>query len=263
MSVYIRANEGVHFAGVDDVSVANISHYPVQTANNYQTGYRFKNDFIYADVSGFYRTFAGVSTNGSFDINGVNETVYFSYGSTTAGLEYQIDLKPLYWLSEPFQRFTVSATGDYTHGTYNNSSGCVIATNINNVSQTICNSSLDYDGYLLARQPTFQTRVTPAYTLPTNWGFVKAWTTYEYIGDHYSDQQQQQYLGTYYDLSFGITGDVGNHIEWTVRGTNLTNQIGLTEGNARVLIGSATTNNVILARSIEGRELNVQFKYKF
>jgi hypothetical protein len=83
------------------------------------------------------------------------------------------------------------------------------------------------------------------------------------VGDHYGDQQEKQYLGTYYDLSFGVTGNIGQHLEWTVRGTNMTNEIGLTEGNGRVLTGSATTNGVILARSIEGREVNAQLKYKF
>jgi len=263
MSAYIRVNEGVHFPSPSDITATNITHYPVQTANNYQFGYKIQNDLLYADVSAFYRTFSNVSTSGLFSIGGVSETLYFLYGETTEGLEYQIELKPLKWLGEGFRRFTISATGDYSHGTYNNSNGCVTETGISNVATTSCNSSLDFDGYLLARQPVFQTRITPAYTLPTNWGFVRAWTTYEYIGDHYSDQQQAQYLGTYYDLSFGITGDVGNSWEWTVRGANITNQIGLTEGNSRVLIGSATSNGVVLARSIEGREINAQIKYKF
>jgi hypothetical protein len=42
----------------------------------------------------------------------------------------------------------------------------------------------------------------------------------------------------------------------------MTNQIGVTEGNAR-LFGFASGGGVILARSIEGREVNFQVKYKF
>ncbi len=263
MSVYVRANEGVHFAAFSDVTAANISHFPLQSARNYQVGYRYQNEFLYVDLSAFDRIFSGVSTNGPFVINGAPQTVFFSYGSKTTGLEYQINLKPFQWLSEPFQRFTLAATGDYARGTYDNSSGCVIATSINNTTTTVCNAGLDYDGSLLARQPIFQTRVTPAYTLPTPSGFIKAWATYEYVGKHYGDQQEQQYLGSYYDLSFGVTGDVGSHWEWTVRGTNVTNQLGVTEGNARTLIGPATVNGVILARAIEGREINAQLKYLF
>ena len=49
------------------------------------------------------------------------------------------------------------------------------------------------------------------------------------------------------------------------QGTNLTNQIGLTEGNARVQIGTGTgiVNNFEMARPIFGREVNLQLRYKF
>ncbi len=49
---------------------------------------------------------------------------------------------------------------------------------------------------------------------------------------------------------------------YSVNGTNMTNQIGITEGNAR-LFGFASTNGVILARSIMGREVQGQIKYNF
>jgi len=69
-------------------------------------------------------------------------------------------------------------------------------------------------------------------------------------------------LGTYYDLGAGIVAEVGDKWEFRVMGSNLTNQIGLTEGNARVG-GNAVQNNVGFGRSILGSEVNVQLKYKF
>jgi hypothetical protein len=69
-------------------------------------------------------------------------------------------------------------------------------------------------------------------------------------------------LGNYYDLSFGVQANVGQHWVYSVQGTNLTNQIGITEGNSR-LFGFASGGGVILARSIEGREINGQIKYNF
>jgi DNA-directed RNA polymerase specialized sigma24 family protein len=44
-----------------------------------------------------------------------------------------------------------------------------------------------------------------------------------------------------------------------------TNQIGLTEGNARIAIGtgSGIANNFEMARPIFGREVNLQLRYKF
>jgi hypothetical protein len=60
-----------------------------------------------------------------------------------------------------------------------------------------------------------------------------------------------------------LVAAAGEHWEFRVQGTNVTNQISITEGNARVLIGSGNTGGVVLARSIEGREVNIQAKYKF
>lgn len=45
-----------------------------------------------------------------------------------------------------------------------------------------------------------------------------------------------------------------------VLGSNLTNQLGLTEGNAR-FGGNTVQNNVGFGRSILGREVNVTLKY--
>jgi outer membrane receptor protein involved in Fe transport len=58
---------------------------------------------------------------------------------------------------------------------------------------------------------------------------------------------------------------VGHNFEVRVQGTNLTNQIGLTEGNARVALGggSGISNDFEMARPIFGREVNLNLRYKF
>jgi hypothetical protein len=98
--------------------------------------------------------------------------------------------------------------------------------------------------------------------IPTSWGSLKLWLNYEYVGTRYGDQLNQQPLGHYYDFSAGAMANIGPNWVVTLRGTNLTNEIGVTEGNAR-LFGFASGGGVILARSIEGREVNLQVKYQF
>ena len=161
---------------------------------------------------------------------------------------------------KPFENFSLTFSGDYQDGQYTHSDGCY--TYQGETSTTVCNPSNAFNGNQLARQPVFQARVTPAYTLPMSWGSLSAWLTYEYIGSHYGDQLQLQPLGHYHDWAFGVVADIGTHWQLRLQGTNLTNQIGLTEGNAR-LLGAASAGGVILARSIEGREVNAQVKYKF
>ena len=97
------------------------------------------------------------------------------------------------------------------------------------------------------------------------WGSLRVFTTYTHVGLRYSDPTNQQVLPSYYTLDAGIVSNLGDHFEVRLQGSNLTNQIGLTEGNARVAIGSGSgiTNNFEMARPIFGRELNVQLRYKF
>ena len=98
-----------------------------------------------------------------------------------------------------------------------------------------------------------------------SWGDLRFFTTYSHIGLRYSDIANQQVLPSYYTLDAGIAAELGHSFEIRVQGTNLTNQLGLTEGNARIAVGggSGIANNFELARPIFGREVNLQLRYKF
>jgi len=43
----------------------------------------------------------------------------------------------------------------------------------------------------------------------------------------------------------------------------MTNELGLTESNSRIFGSAAGTTGVILARPLEGREVNMEVKYMF
>ncbi|MBB6249386.1 TonB-dependent receptor [Rhodanobacter sp. A1T4] len=251
MSAYVRLNDGVHFPAFTDF--ISFSSMPVEKVHNMEAGFKFQDSWIYADVSVYRRLFDDVPNSLLVAVGDTTETVSYLYGSEAKGINFDTTIKP-------FEHFSIALSGDYQDSHYTGSNGCY--TYQGATTQVVCSPKNDFDGYQLARQPTFQARLTPAYTLPTSWGSLSAWLTYEYIGSHYSDQQELQPLGHYYDLAFGVVADVGDRWEYRLQGTNVTNQIGLTEGNARIL-GTASTGGVILARSIEGREVNFQVKYKF
>ncbi|WP_174285349.1 TonB-dependent receptor [Sphingomonas bacterium] len=251
-SAYVRVNKGVHFPAFSDLTLT-LPDIPLQTARNYQGGVKFQNKWIYLDVSGFYRQFRNVSNPpAQYLVPGTNitERGTFAYGANTYGVQYQVTLNP-------FENFTLSATGDYARGTYNHSTGCIVFEGL--VNTVACNASFQYNGYLLTRQPLFQTRVTPAYTLDTSWGSLKAYATIEFVGKHWADFQQLQPLPSYYSLALGINARIGEHWELNLYGTNVTNQVGLTEDNATGVPAETT----ILARSMDGREVAAQVRFKF
>ncbi|WP_312487336.1 TonB-dependent receptor [Sphingomonas sp.] len=124
------------------------------------------------------------------------------------------------------------------------------------------NGRTDLTGNVVQRQPKWQWRVTPAYNLEFG-GETKAavFATLGYVGDRFSDVQNQQLLPHYYKLDAGVTFDLNRQVQFSVLGDNLTNVIGLTEGNPRT-IGSQGSG-VILARPIVGRSVRFAAGFRF
>jgi outer membrane receptor protein involved in Fe transport len=246
MSAYVRLNDGVIFPSFDDLRGDYPSGTPVEKVHNQEIGFKYQADWVYIDADAYHRLFYGVP----YSFTSPQGTVqYLLYGANSKG----VDLSTTF---VPFKNFTIKLAGDYMDGHYTNTG---LEEYTNEEGQ---NAYASMYGQQLQRQPRWQYRLTPAYTLPTSWGDVRAWITYEYIGERYEDLIESQPLGQYHDLSFGVQADVGQNWQLSVTGTNMTNQIGLTEGNAREF-GFANQNGVILARSILGREIQGQVKFKF
>ena len=153
--------------------------------------------------------------------------------------------------------FKIGVNGNLENAHYRNYLGCYDYTNYQ--GQNICG---DINGKQLARLPKDQFRVTLSDVQTTGWGSLTESFTYEYIGQRYQDQVEATPLYAYYDLGAVIVATVGENWEFRLLGSNLNNQFGLTEGNAR-FGGNTVVNNVGMGRSILGREIQVQAKYKF
>ena len=251
MSVYARFNTGVHFDDFDNnIRDADGKFAPLETNKNIEFGFKFQNSLAYVDVSAYHRQFLGLQYTETSQ-SGVPLSQTATYGSDSKGVDFIATLTPIHDLN-------LTVVGDYMDGHYTHYNGCAPYTDINGNPQCAI-----VDGAPLQRQPKFQIRFTPSYTLEPTWGAITGWVTYEHVGQRYEDITGLQPLGTYYMLSAGILTNVGSNWEFRLQGTNLTNQIGLTEGNARFAGVSAGINGVILARPIEGREGNIGVKYKF
>jgi outer membrane receptor protein involved in Fe transport len=265
MSAYARVNNGVLFDNFDlvrcnvnnGVNGCGARNPPLTTIRNYELGFKMQNAFTYIDASVYDKEFSGIAyipTN----IDDVPIGPPSTYGSTAKGLRLVGSVNPFAAVdNQPLKDFKITVNGNYEQAHYKNFNGCYTYTNINN--QVICGS---INGQPLARLPKLQVRVTPSDTQNLGWGAVTEYVTYEHIGQHYQDNTGLNPLGSYYDLAAGLVAEVGDNWEFRVAGSNLTNQIGLTEGNARVG-GNAVQNNVGFGRSILGREVNIQLKYKF
>ncbi len=160
---------------------------------------------------------------------------------------------------QPVKDFKIAVNAEYEKAALQGRQWIVSSTRASLARQSAGRST----GVQLARLPEdFQIRVTPSDTQIFSWGSVSEYVTYEHVGQHYQDNTGLNPLGSYYDLAAGIVATYGDKWELRLAGTNLTNQIGLTEGNAR-FGGNTAQNGVNFGRSILGREGNIELKYKF
>ena len=240
MAVYGRINQGVHFPGFDDLRSGQPE---TQKIDNYEVGYRTQNEFFYGVADIFHRKFTGVPFS---QILTDGDEITATYGASSYGLNLEGQVRPIAPL-------TVDFSGDWQHAVYTN------------YTSSFGTNGLSYTGLELQRQPRLQFRIMPAYTVPVPFGDVRFFATYTHIGLRYSDIANQEVLPAYYTLDGGVVADVGKNFEVRLQGTNLTNQIGLTEGNARIAVGtgSGISDNVEMARPIFGREVSLNLRYKF
>jgi outer membrane receptor protein involved in Fe transport len=269
MSAYVRVNDGVFFDKFDDVR-CNVngpasaavngscaSNPPLNTVRNYEGGFKVQNRYTYIDLAVYDKEFKGLSFT-PVDIQGTQIGPKTTYGSTSKGARLVGTVNPLADMEiQALRDFKITVNANYEKAKYKDFLGCAVYTNIN--GQKVCGI---INGNQLSRLPKMQIRVTPSDKQTMSWGTLTEFVSYEHIGQHYQDFTNLNPLGSYYDLGAGIIADIGENWQIRLLGSNLTNQFGLTEGNARVG-GNAVQNNVGFGRSIVGREGSIELKYKF
>ncbi len=269
MSAYVRVNNGVFFDKFDDVR-CNVtgpasaavtgscnSNPPLNTVQNYEGGFKIQNRYTYIDLAVYDKEFKGLSFT-PVDLQNVQIGPKTTYGSTSKGARLVGSVNPGAGSDvQAIQDFKITVNANYEKAKYKDFLGCAIYSDI--TGQKVCGI---VNGKQLARLPKMQIRVTPSDTQVMGWGKLTEFVSYEHIGQHYQDFTNLNPLGSYYDLGAGIVADIGESWQIRLLGSNLTNQFGLTEGNARVG-GNAVQNNVGFGRSIVGREGSIEVKYRF
>lgn len=248
MSAYVRANTGGHFPDFDNGMRSGNGDVPIQKIRNFEVGFKYQSDLLYADISAYRRDFSGLlyqPTDGLGTPVGDPKV----YGSESVGVNFIGAVTPT-------DNLRIQLVANYLDGEYTDYDACFPYVDIN--GQPNC---APIQGKQLQRQPKLRYMLTPSYRFDTGWGDITAYVTYTYVGDHTQDQSGLQQLGTYETIDFGVTANVGEHWQFNLRGTNMTNELGLTESNSRIFGAASSAGGVLLARPLEGREVNFQVKY--
>lgn len=264
MSVYGRASNGGHFNDFDNgIRGTGGDFPPMQKVKNFEYGWKWQTEWAFFDVSGYHRLFTGLPYSRT-DINNTpldcNNQPTAESGLPQCTANYGADTKGVnaHALFTPTPNFKIDSLLAYQDGHYSHAQFAYVYSDVNGDLQTTL-----IDGKPLQRQPKLRWYVTPSYNFVFDWGNIMPWFTYTHVGQRYEDQTGLAPLGVYQTWDFGVVANYGPNWEFRVQGTNLTNEIGLTEGNARVAGVPTGPGGVLLARSIEGREVNFRVTYHF
>jgi iron complex outermembrane receptor protein len=230
VGAFVRYSRGNSFPFFDSLRDGNTIAPKI---DSYEGGVKVSTRMVSAYATVFHNDFTGLSV--SRIINGL--PVISVGGARTTGVEFEGALRPVEGLS-----IGVGAT--YLHSRYNNFF-----------------TTVDVSGEQTQRQPKFQWRVSPSYEHDIGGAKAAVFTTLSYIGNRFSDPENTQLLPKYYKLDAGVSLAVRENLKFQVTGDNLTNNIGLTEGNPRII--GAQGSGAILARSILGRSFRFSIAYGF
>jgi len=223
LGVFARYSRGNSFPAFDNLREGLTIIARVDT---YEGGLKLSLPALSLFATGFHNRFDGLATTQI--INNVPSSQ--TGGASANGVELEATLRP-------FRGFSLNASGTYLDATYRG-----FFTN---------NGLIDNSGRRVQRQPKWGWRVTPAYELAVGGLRPSLYATLQYTGDRFSDPENNQLLPHFYQLDAGVSVEVAERVRLQVTGNNLTDEIGLTEGNPRI-IGSQGSGP-ILARPILGR----------
>ena len=235
-SVFVRANSGVHFPMFDDVrsgTGGSPGYAAVEKINQYEVGFNAVTSLYTAYLS-IYTNKLTNSQEQSFTVGAGSTT--FPSSSQSTGLEFETTIRPV-------RNFDISFSGDFARGKYVDSGPLT--------------------GNQVARMPGVEYRLTPSYRIPTDLGTFRVFGTFTRTGHRYSDAQNQQFLPGYGTLDVGATATLANGVDLRLSVTNVTNTLGLTEGNPRVAGSGVGAGNVEMARPLFERAVQVSVGYSF
>ena len=221
----------------------------------YEAGATFADYGFVGTLRGFRTLFDNQSFSGGVDPANPNLNVGFFGNSTTNGVDLDATYRPEFEVLHPFS-LHVQAT--YQDSTFNNVSTGAININNQNIGSE---ANAFYDGKTPGRTPNQLYTITPAYDLPAHYGQV--YLRYMYIGRIYADNGDQVPLPGYGVLGIGAIGNITPNLTLNVSVDNVTNALGLTEGNPRQGFTQSVVNGYFYGRGIVGPTALVSLTYNF
>jgi iron complex outermembrane receptor protein len=246
LSVYGRYERGYQTNGVNPSGTAVILM---------EAGVTYADFGFIGTLRGFRTLFDNQSFGGGVDPDNPNLSIGFFGNSTTNGVDFDGTYRPQF---DPLTPFSLHAQATYQDPKFNNVSTGDITINGENIS---AEANAFYNGKVVGHTPKVLYALTPAYDLPGKYGQV--YLRYRYTGKIFADNGNQVELPGYGVLSVGAIANLTPSLALNVSVENVTNVLGLTEGNPRQGFTQQIVNGYFYGRGIVGPTALVSLTYQF
>jgi iron complex outermembrane recepter protein len=246
LSVYARHANGNQTNGGNNLSA------PTRIILS-EAGVRFGGYGLIASVTYFHTIFNN-QNYGFTNPDNPAVTGSFSANSTTNGVDVDATYRPPF---DPVRGFALRVEATYQKPTLSN----VFIGDLINGQVVNSAAASQYNGNVPQRTPQTLVTVQPSYDLPNRLGVVYA--RYAYIGKIYADSGDGLALPGYGVLSLGGYVDITDKLAFNVSVNNVTNELGLTEGNPRQGNTQSIVNGFFYGRGIFGTNALFSLTYRF
>ena len=258
-------------AGVNYTASSHLSVY-ARYAHSYQTngnsntgdigivlweaGVTYSNYGFTGSVRPFRTMFNGQNISGNISSSsGIGSSVSALVNIDTDGVDLDMNYRP----TGGFMRaFSIHGQATFQSPKYNDAQVCT--TTGSTVSG--CSPETAVNGLTAGHTPKKLYTITPAFDLPNHLGSL--YLRYKYVGSIYADQTDNLPLPGYGVLTLGGSLNLSDRAMFSVSVDNVTNKIGMTEGNPRQGLTQTTAiNGTFYGRSIAGTNAQASFQIKF
>lgn len=236
-AIFGRYTDSARLPHFDNVRDGVLRRDPV---TNIELGYKTSLERFVIFATLFQTEFDNVSFN-DIDLRGAPQVR--TTGTRTRGLEVEGELEPIDALTV---RFSVTVQDpEYREFSFRDAAG----------------NAIDNTGNTIRRIPKRMWRVTPT------WRFlderIAVFATWTHVSDRFSNDENTRTLPAYDKIDAGMMVDVGERWTFQLTGDNLSDEIGLTEGNPRTDVGAGASGAVYVARPLFGRSFMGSVTYRY
>ncbi|MDE1147166.1 MAG: TonB-dependent receptor [Azospirillaceae bacterium] len=260
----VNVTAGVNYTIAQNLSVYGRYAHAYQTQGTnavataltlYEAGVTYSDYGLTGTIRGFRTEFNNQNWGGGVDVDNPNLNQAFFADSQTNGVDVDLFYRPTY---EPLRAFAIHAQATYQDPKFSNVKVGYTDVNGTNIAPQV---AAFYDGKIPGRTPKLLYAITPEYDLPDNKGQI--YLRYKYVGRIFADNGNQVELPGYGVLSIGAIYNVTQATTLNVSVDNVTNELGLTEGNPRQGFTQEIVNGYFYGRGIVGTNAMVSLTVKF